>query len=486
MFSLIRNELTKIFHKKAIYVIGIITILVGCMDFGIIRLSENMNKLFENDTTMQYIEEGLKTYDLEDAEQASMYADDKTMIDVYKVSKEYSYNSFAYYLLNNKGEEYLSCMNHARYVNKDEEEYKRCETLYNQLLSDLKTQDWKYFVNQDKEEVEKEIQELENRLKNPSISKEEREYIERDITLQNIRLQGISYSLAKNIYPSNNDNYSIISNYEFFASEWISMEKDEKVFTERSQLLNKREVEKSYYEYKYIMENEKNYSGTFSAKGMLISEFSGPILFVLVMVIFIAGSIVSDEYNKGTIKQLLLRPFTRTKILASKYISCIIVFLLYTCFYALVCTLAYGLASGFGSLFDPVIVYDFASSSIVEMHLIPYLLLQFISVLPVYLIILTLAFFMSTISGNTALSVMVPFMTYFISGILSGFASILEVKALKYFPTMCWNLSDFLFGGLPSFKYSTLTTSLVVSVITFLVLFVFSFVIFKKKDIKNQ
>lgn len=486
MFNLIKNELTKIFHKKAIYIIGIITIIVGCLDFGIIRLSENINTIFENDSTMSYIEEGLKSYDLNNLEDASMYAEDKTMIDVYKASKNYSYDSFGYYLLNQKGEEYISCMNRSLYVSKNEEEYKECEAAYNQLLSDLENHDWKYFVNQDKEEIEKQILLYEESLKDTSIVSQEKEYIEKSIASLKIRLEGIEYTLDKNIYPSNDDRYMFISYYETYASSWAEMEKDENTFTDRHQLINKRETEKYYNEYKYIIENRKDYNGYFSVKEMLISEFSGPILFVLVMVIFIAGSIVSDEFNKGTIKQLLLRPYTRTKILASKYISCIIVFLLYTIFYALVCTVAYGLASGFGSLLEPVIIYDFASASVVEMHLIPYLLLQFVSVLPAYLIILTLAFFMSTISGNTALSVMVPFMTYFISSIINALASALEVKVLKFFPTMCWNLNEFLFGGLPTFKYATLSTSIVVSVITFLVFFLLSFILFKKKDIKNQ
>ena len=485
MNNLIKNELTKIFHKKAIYIIAIITIIVGCLDYGIIKLSGSMNKLYENDTTMKYIEDSLSMYDLNNPNDASNYVEDKTMIDVYKATKNYSYESFEYYMLNDKGYEYLSCMNHEKYVTKNEEEYKKCEASYNQLLKDLKEKDWKYFVNQNKEMVEEQIKTTEASLK---IATEETDktLLESELKILNIRLQGINYSLERNIYPSNKTNYSFISMYEGLATEWESLEKDEKTYTDRNQLLNKRDVEKNFKEYNYIIENNIDYSGTFSAKNMMIAEFSGPILFVLVMIIFIAGSIVSDEYNKGTIKQLLLRPFSRTKILASKYISCLIVFLMYTIFYAVVCMIAYGLASGFSSLVEPVVVYDFVSASIVEMGLIPYLLLQFVSVLPVYLIILTLAFFISTFSGNTALSIMVPFMTYFISSIISGLASSMEVKMLKFFPTMCWNFNEYLFGGMPSFKYASLGTSIAITILTFLILFILSFILFKKKDIKNQ
>ena len=38
----------------------------------------------------------------------------------------------------------------------------------------------------------------------------------------------------------------------------------------------------------------------------------------------IAGTIVSEEFNKGTIKLLLVKPYTRNKILLSKFITTLI------------------------------------------------------------------------------------------------------------------------------------------------------------------
>ena len=42
--------------------------------------------------------------------------------------------------------------------------------------------------------------------------------------------------------------------------------------------------------------------------------------FLLFAIIMFSANIISSEYSKGTIKQLLLTPYTRKEILISKYI----------------------------------------------------------------------------------------------------------------------------------------------------------------------
>lgn len=43
----------------------------------------------------------------------------------------------------------------------------------------------------------------------------------------------------------------------------------------------------------------------------------------------IVGAIVADEYSNGTIKKLLVQPFTRQQILLSKYITCLLLNVVY-------------------------------------------------------------------------------------------------------------------------------------------------------------
>ena len=114
------------------------------------------------------------------------------------------------------------------------------------------------------------------------------------------------------------------------------------------------------------------------------------------------------------------------------------------------------------------------------------MLVNLLSILPAYLIILTITFFISIVTTNSAVSIAVGFLTFFFGNILNQMASVFNTRILAFIPTMCWNFNEYLFGGIPAYKYSNLPTSIIVSIITFLVFLIGSFIIFQKKDIKNQ
>ena len=49
-----------------------------------------------------------------------------------------------------------------------------------------------------------------------------------------------------------------------------------------------------------------------------------------------------------------------------------------------------------------------------------------------------------------------------------------------------WDLSQFLFGGLATSKFLTLTKAIIVDIVTIVGLFLANIWVFKKKDVKNQ
>ena len=57
---------------------------------------------------------------------------------------------------------------------------------------------------------------------------------------------------------------------------------------------------------------------------------------------------------------------------------------------------------------------------------------------------------------------------------------------MKYFPTLCWNLNEFLWGGLPTYKELTFKTSFIVCIFTIVIITLGSLSVFKTRDIKNQ
>ena len=103
--------------------------------------------------------------------------------------------------------------------------------------------------------------------------------------------------------------------------------------------------------------------------------------------------------------------------------------------------------------------------------------------MPMYLILLGISILVGVITTNTAVSIIVPIVFNTAAGIINMLA---QGKIFAYFPTMCWNLSEYLHGGIPEFKYSTLSTSIIVDIVTIVLLYGACILIFKKKDIKNQ
>ena len=72
----------------------------------------------------------------------------------------------------------------------------------------------------------------------------------------------------------------------------------------------------------------------------------------------ISGSIVSDEFSKGTIKLLLVRPYNRLKILSAKFITCLCMLICFIIFISVCQLLVGGIVQGFNCLNVPAVVYN--------------------------------------------------------------------------------------------------------------------------------
>ncbi len=486
MINLVKNELSKIVHKKGIYILAIITILFTLLSGAIVKFALNIDSVFLEDSVTNMLEENLKNYDLEDPEQLEYYVDDKTTVDEARLLKKYDKDSWQYYTISSVGYDYLHNINEAKYITKDDKALEEAQNVYDEFIKELNEHDWQYFVKKDLEEAKEQKASLEESLKNEELTDNERLDLTRSLNDVKYRIEGYEYRLKLNVPNDGSSKSSLIDSYVANAIQYQGMNKDESQISDYEDLLMKREVEESYYVAKYKLDNNIEETDIFSTSQMFLSETVAPVLFVIVAIIMIAGSIVADEFNKGTIKQLLLRPYKRWKILLSKYITTIIVFLLFLVFYEIVTYLTYGCILGFDSYKAPIVLYSFTTHEAFEMSLFTNMLINLLSILPAYLIILTLTFFMGVLTTNGTVSITVGFLVFFFGNILKQMASVFNARILAFIPTMCWNFNEYLYGGLPTFKYSNLGISIVVSIITFLIFLVGSFIVFKKKDIKNQ
>ena len=117
MINLIKNELFKIIHKPGLYILlafALSSIVLNCfinsyednVSVGIMYYYEEM-------------EEQLKNYDLSDPAELSYYISDKTIVDAYKLYKDYSYDSPEYYFVDNDITINIQCMNESMFRDKD-------------------------------------------------------------------------------------------------------------------------------------------------------------------------------------------------------------------------------------------------------------------------------------------------------------------------------------------------------------------------------
>ena len=224
-----------------------------------------------------------------------------------------------------------------------------------------------------------------------------------------------------------------------------------------------------------------------NANILLLDVFSDYGFFIILTVVIIAGTIVSEEFNKGIIKLLLVRPYKRTKILIAKFLTCMIMLVISIISLAIIQTIVGGIIYGFESYGEKIIMYNFNSNSIEKIATIRYLIMNAIAMLPQYILLMTLAFAISTVLTNTPMAIALPILGIFGSEIINAllYTNFEKAKFLLYFVTPNWDLSMYAFGKLPMFEGLTLGFSISICVIYFAILLGMSILTFKNRDIKN-
>ena len=482
MKVLIYNELYKIFHKKITIFFALFVLLQFVSSVVFIKL----NNYYMENADKQRVSALINKHNSLGGD-ASKYLEhfimERNDIDTYELYKNYGRLSWQRYIIDNDASKYVSCMNFAKLKHNNEESYNDCKQKLDELMYKVNNYTWKDFIYEYKEDAienlksTKESYDAETNIDN-------KKYLELSMKSIQYEIDGYNYHLNNNTPIDYTANSIMIDEYVSLAIEHLSVEEDEEKYRDYSDLLQKRDDENRMYSSKYRIENKYDDITNNTAIGAFINYTCTSVsIVVLVYMIVVAGNLIADEFGKGTIKMLLIRPYKRNKILFSKYIASIISTFLFFCFYLFVVFMACGIAYGFRSYLTPVVIYDFSVPSIKVMNLLSFAFVNYISYIPMFLILLTLTIFLGVFVHNEAMTVGVPLVVYVVSLFLNYASS---SNYMKYFPTLCWNLREFLWGGLPTFKDLTLGTSIIVCIFTIVIIFWGSFSLFKRKDIKNQ
>ena len=481
MISLIQNELKKIFKKKSL----LITLLVT---LAFIILTNIIYKLDFGNSYYDYIEEEISFYGeqlktLDPEKDKDMYAQYKTELEVYQLVKKYDEKSWQAKIIQSEMRSCISDINYFTYQEKSDSGLKIAKAKYNEYIKRLDTNDWRYFAEEEVKEKNTEIDEL-KAMQEKTTNKLEIKELQNQIRGYEISRQIATWRLEKDIPYGNDYKNNCLNSYMVAMEDIRSYDfgETEKNYDSKKQYYKAQETAAIN---KYDIENGTTVGDTSSAKGILLSTFDEYEIFLIVMFMMTAGVIVSEEFSKGTIKLLLIKPYKRSTILASKFITSIIVAIIVILLVLLMQFVVGGLIQGFDSFRNPTIIYDHTINNVKHINTIQYLAMQALGKAPMYILLMTLAFAFSTIFTNSALAITISLLGYMGSSVINMLALNLKLNWIKYFVTPNWNLTEYFWGGIPTFEGITLPFSIAIIVIYMVIMLVPTFIIFQKKNIKN-
>lgn len=471
MSNLIKNEITKVLRKKGIYIMLIIII-------AYVVLSNFLYKYFYNKTLIsdEYSEENIsilkdemQSLDTNLSSDLEIYVSDKTTIDTYELLKKYDKNSWQYEIIKENGTDYISQINQCKYILKNENALKTVQNQYDEFLKKLNKNNWRTFA-------EEELAMLKQTTKDQT-------EIDKSDNSQDIQIEALEMRLKYNIEYGNNYKNKALSNYVQNSLMVADLEKNNNKTYEEKQQYQEAKAEQT--KSKYAIENDKDIYSENNLRSMLLKTLSEYELFIIITIVLVAGAIISDEFNKGTIKLLLVRPYKRSKILLAKFITVLITLLATIIVVCILQFIISGIFFGFNSLNIPVVEYNFNSEKIIEMSIFKKMLIQIAGKLPIYILLGTLAFSLSTLFNNTAVAISVTLLGYMSSDIINQFAHYFKIKWLKFFVTPNWDFTQFYFGKLPNMEGITLLFSAAICLVYFIIMLTYSFLVFKHRNIKN-
>lgn len=482
LISLIKNELKKVFKRKLLWILFIIVFLFILLNFVMDKRysATSFYNSFREEEINFYRDE-IKNLDSERYEDKENYVYYKTNIDIYELEQNYPDDSWQRYIISEYLFNVIEKMNRAKYINNNQSDYDTAKEEYDNYINYFENDDWIFFANKDLEDLSNEKKEQEEYLKT-IVDKRIISDTNKTIESINIKLENVRMRLDKNIkygYDYLNSAMDIVlsSKMDILNYKYLDNPTNDDRLTYQN---SKEQLAKN----EYIIENKIDLNQV-SLRSELIGLHALMSLFLIITVTVIGGTIVSEEFNKGTIKLLLIKPYERWKILLSKFITMLLIIVFMIAFIYVVYLLLGGIMFGFSSLNIPELYYNYNTDSLVAIHPLLASFLNLACILPEIILLGILAFSLGTIFNISALAIALPLGGTIAADIINSLAIYKDIKILRYFVTLNWDFSWYLFGKTSQFKYTNFGFSAVVCIIYALIMIIASFFVFKKKNIKN-
>ena len=484
--NLVKNELVKIFKKKTIYitmvVIFLLLIFMNCM-FKYANSGSEYDYYLYNENYINSLRGELETLNPEKSSDVTTYINLLSEIQLSEMMEQHKDAEWKLAIINERIAPYITERNTYQYgAEKNEAQVQEINQEIDALLAKLDENDWKYFAREDLAKAEQEIEEL-NAQKEQTEDKAVLENIETELNNAQMEKEIAEIRLNKDIPYGTNYLNRAISTLQTANTNLANFKNIEELTYE--QKLEYNSYLEDQAESRYILETGRDIHNTNTLKGILENFYSQFGIFLIVVVVMIAGTIVSEEFNKGTIKLLLEKPYTRNKILMAKAITTLIMIIFIIVVTLVMQILIGGIIFGFGSLSEPVVAYNFNTNTMEEMNIFANLGVQTLTQLPMIILLATLAFAISTLFTNSTLAITISLLGFMSASIINQLAIGYDLQFMKYFVTMNWDLSIYANGALPYMEGMSMTMSIIICVVYFLIMMIPTFIVFKKRNIKN-
>ncbi len=205
---------------------------------------------------------------------------------------------------------------------------------------------------------------------------------------------------------------------------------------------------------------------------------TGVVSLISIFTIIIGAGVIASEYSWGTIKLLLIRPASRTKILASKFIATLLFALFSLVILYISSFIIGGLFLGFNAVDQPYLTYsggDVAETSMAIHYIVEYALASVN-----LLMMVTFAFMLSSVFRSSSLAIGLAIFLMFTGSQLTYILS--QYDWVKYILFANTDLSVY-FDGSPIIESMTLGFSLITLLVYFIVFLLLSWLLFTKRDV---
>jgi ABC-2 type transport system permease protein len=208
-------------------------------------------------------------------------------------------------------------------------------------------------------------------------------------------------------YPDYGNNYDTYPEYVAYMQSQIDKLNIAIIIAQKSLDAGKPDM-------KYVPAGSRSKTVQFLDYSIIVALFG----------VLLGGWLIASEHQQGTIRLLMIRPKTRFKILAAKFLAALAVCLVVYLVGSLLNFITNGICYGFADYMFPN--YSIGGETGFIAYFLPKLLVCMVPILFAF----TIAFMLSVVVKNIAVSIAIPFV-FFVG-------SIILTSIMAYSPSMSW------------------------------------------------